>query len=75
MRLLVFLVFEIVAVIGIAARLISGFRGGNQFRLPGEAEPLVEPLQRMPKREAINITAAVLFPLVAVITLAAIFWR
>ena len=68
MRLRVFLVL-IIAVIAIAARLITGFRG-NQFRLPGEPEPLVEPPQRMTKREAITMTAVVLFPLVAMIILA-----
>ena len=68
MRLRVFLVL-IIAMIAIAARLITGFRGGNQFRLPGE--PLVEPPQRMTKREAITMTAVVLFPVVAMIILAA----
>ncbi|HEY6343506.1 MAG TPA: hypothetical protein VIY49_18570 [Bryobacteraceae bacterium] len=62
----------IIAVIAIAAHLITGFCG-NQFRLPGE--PLVEPPQRMTKREAIAMTAVVLFPLVVMIMLAAIFSR
>ena len=53
MRPLVFLVFGIIAVIGIAARLISGFHGSNPFRLPCEPEPLAEPLQHeWLKREA-----------------------
>lgn len=72
LRLRVFLAFSIIGVIGIAASLISGFQG-NQFRLPGEPE--IDPRQRMSKREAIRITAAALFPLVAMIILAAIFWR
>jgi hypothetical protein len=72
MKFRVFLVFEITAVIGITARLISGFRSGNQFRLPGEPKPLAE---QMTKREAINVTAVVLFPLVAMIVLVAIFSR
>jgi hypothetical protein len=69
MRLGVFLVL-IIAVVAIAARLITGFRGNhNQFRLPGE--PLVESPQRMTKREAITMTAVVLFPVVVMIILAA----
>jgi hypothetical protein len=68
----VFLVL-ILAVIAMAARLITGFRRGNQFRLPGE--PLVEAPPRMTKREAITMTAVVLFPLVVMIILAAIFSR
>ena len=74
MRLRAFLAL-IIAVIVIAARLISGFRSNQFRRLPGEPDPLLEPSQRMTKREAINITSAVLFPLVAVIILAIIFSR